>query len=88
MKSRSGEHKKPMTLPEWGLAGRKDGHGGEDNPDFVKKMRAWIHDPAKNVAWHSYFEEDNPEIRSHLFGSKQYPQAAAVYPELFGKAGK
>lgn len=75
---------KPMTVPEWGLAGRKDGHGGEDNPLFVERMHRWLHDPANNAAWHAYFEEDNAEIRSRLYDSPQYPQARERYVELFG----
>ena len=79
------EHKKPMTVPEWGLAGRKDGHGGLDNTLFLERMHKWMNDPHNNVAWHSYFEEDNNEIRSKIFDSTQYPNAAKKYVELFGK---
>lgn len=82
------EHGKPMTLPEWGLAGRRDGHGGLDNPQFIRRMHAWVHQPTNHVAWHSYFEEDNAEIRSRLFDSSQYPEAAAEYRKLFGGAAK
>lgn len=80
------KHGKPMTLPEWGLAGREDGHGGLDNAAFVRRMHAWMSDPKNRVAWHSYFEEDNKEIRSRLFDSPQYPEAAAEYRKLFGGA--
>jgi len=78
------KHGKPMTIPEWGLAGRKDGHGGLDNPLFIQRMHVWMTNPTNHVAWHSYFEEDNDEIRSRLFDSPQYPEAAAEYKKLFG----
>src|SRR5207247_2060584 len=37
-------HGKQITLPEWGLIDRADGHGGGDNPLFIRQMHRWILD--------------------------------------------
>ena len=50
-----------MTLPEWGLWQREDGHGGGDNPFFIEKMHAFITDPANNIAYQGYFDVDTDD---------------------------
>ena len=35
-------HGKPRAFPEWGTGTRKDGHGGGDDPLFVRNMLAWM----------------------------------------------
>ena len=47
-----------MTLPEWGLWGGTRYPGGNDNPTFIERMNAFIHDPANRVIMHAYFEWD------------------------------
>lgn len=74
---------KPLALPEWATGTRPDGHGGGDNPYFIGKMYEFIHDPANNVAYHSYFESDGGGVAARLM-TGQYPQAAAEYRQLFG----
>ena len=54
-------HGAAMSLPEWGLTVRSDGHGGGDNPYYVQQMFAFIKDPANNVSWASYFDFDAPD---------------------------
>lgn len=35
-------HGKPRSFPEWGTGTRPDGHGGGDDPLFVRNMLAWM----------------------------------------------
>lgn len=90
---------KPFTFPEWGLANRQpydstnyglsetsfpSGYGGGDNPDFVQRMHEWIVNPANNVSWHAYFQEDNSQIKSKIFQDPSFPVASAKFLDLFG----
>ena len=88
-------HGKPMGIPEWGVAIRPDGHGGGDNPYFVQKMSDFIHDPANNVVFHSYFDVSAGDIDARLTdsvtgdspgGATRFPNAAALYKQLFAAA--
>jgi len=74
-------HRKRMSFPEWGLVERADGHGGGDNPYFVKRMHHWI--AANNVAYHVYFEVDMPGAPIRLMTGR-FPKAAAAFRRLFG----
>ena len=74
-------HGKPMTFPEWGIAHRRDGHGGGDAPYFIERMYEWIR--ANPVAYHNYFEFADPSIDSKLFAGSS-PRAAKRFVELFG----
>lgn len=76
-------HGKAITFPEWALAIRRDGHGGGDNPDFIRNMRDWI--AAHNVAYHMYFDFDTSE-GEHRLMQRHFPLGAARYRELFGPA--
>jgi hypothetical protein len=75
------KHGKPMTLPEWGLWQRDDGHGGGDNPFFIEKMHAFISDPAHNIAYQGYFDVDTDDGQIHALTSMK--AAGAVYRKLF-----
>ena len=57
-------------------------------------MRAFISDPANNVAWHCYFDVNAPDGHHQLspgVGERrenvtvEFPKAAARFRELFGK---
>lgn len=74
-------HQKPMTFPEWGLVNRSDGHGGGDNPYFVRKMHEWIQ--THNVAYHLYFESRDPNGEYRVF-SGTFPKAAQSFVRYFG----
>ncbi len=74
-------HGKPMTFPEWGLVDRMDGHGGGDNPYFIKQMHSWIQ--THNVAYHLYFEDHDPNADYGVF-SGWFPNAANTFIDLFG----
>jgi hypothetical protein len=73
---------KPMSIPEWGLWQRPDGHGGGDNPYFVKQMHAFIDDPQNRVAYQGYLEVDVEDGNHRL---KTFKKAGKVYKQLFGK---
>ena len=75
---------KPMTFPEWGLASRTDGNGGGDTPYFVEQMYWWLR--THNVAYHLYFESQDPNGEYGIFGGR-FPNAAARFVELFGASG-
>lgn len=78
-------HGKPLAIPEWATGTRPDGHGGGDNPYFIRKMHEFIHHPANNVAYHAYFESNGGGVAGRLM-TGQYPQAAVAYRQLFGGA--
>jgi beta-mannanase len=48
----------PLSMPEWGVAIRGDGHGLGDDPLYINNMTAWMLNPANNVAYESYFNFD------------------------------
>jgi Glycosyl hydrolase family 26 len=77
-------HGKPMTYPEWGLALRSDGHGGNDDPYFIVQMAHWIRN--NDVAYASYFEVDVSDGR-HRMMNGQFPNAAARFRQLFSHCG-
>lgn len=78
------QHDKPVSLPEWGLWDRTltDGHGGVDNPYFIRRMHEFIADPANNVAYHAYFQYDVGDNGNHMLSSM--PRSGRVFRELFG----
>jgi hypothetical protein len=77
------QHGKPMSLPEWGLWKREDGHGGGENAYYLQQMAAFIADPKNAVAYHSYFEFDGPDGPHRLM--VDYPDAGNVFRPLFSK---
>ena len=91
------EHKKPLAIPEWGLVSSENGHGGLDNVLFIERMKAFISDPANNVAWHCYFDVNAPGhhhqvssgVGEHGQPDKtEFPRASARFAELFGGHAK
>lgn len=75
---------KKIALPEWGVGTRPDGHGGGENPEFLRKMYNFIHDPANNVAFHSYWDVVAHDFDAKLSPTTSFPESAAVYKQLFG----
>jgi hypothetical protein len=85
---------KKVALPEWGVAIRPDGHGGGDNPFYLRKMHEFIHDPVNHVAFHAYWGVSAADIDSRLTdaakgdspgGATRFPQSAALFKQLFGQ---
>jgi len=52
-------HHKALSIPEWGVTVRPDGHGLGDDPLFVARMAQWI--SGHPVAFTSYFAFDAPD---------------------------
>jgi hypothetical protein len=73
---------KPMSLPEWGLWQRADGHGGGEDLDYLRRMKAFIADPRNRVAYQAYFEVDGDDGSHRLMTT--YPQAGTLFRTLFG----
>jgi hypothetical protein len=71
---------KPISLPEWGLWSRPDGHGGGDDPYFIEQMHAFIDNPQNAVAYQSYFDF-NVHDGKHRLTTLQ--QAGKVFKRLF-----
>jgi hypothetical protein len=73
---------KPLSLPEWGMWERLDRHGGGDDPEYLRRMKAFIADPKNRVAYQSYFEFDGEDGPHRLMTT--YPDAGKVFRSLFG----
>jgi hypothetical protein len=74
---------KPLAFTEWGVAVRSDGHGLGDDPLFVSNMAAWMHNPANNVAFETYFDADSGGVNSDLTGGS-FPHALAAFKSSLG----
>jgi hypothetical protein len=81
----AGRHGKLMSLPEWGLWNRADGHGGLENPYYLRKMSEFIANPGNSVGYQSYFEFDGPDGTHRLM--VDYPSAGVVFRSLFAAPG-
>jgi hypothetical protein len=73
---------KPMSLPEWGMWERSDRHGGGDDPEYLRRMHAFINDPKNRVAYQAYFEVDGHDGPHRLMTT--YPESGKVFRSLFG----
>jgi hypothetical protein len=67
------QHGKYVSIPEWGL-------DGYDDPAFVNDMHGFIVNPANNVAYSSYFDDD-AAVDSAI---TQFPNSAAAFTADFG----
>ncbi len=73
---------RPMSLPEWGLWKRPDGHGGGDNAYFIEHMHHFISDPANNVAYQVYFDINTGSSGTHALST--LTAGGASFRRLFG----
>ncbi len=84
-------HRKPFSIPEWGVNNRGDKHGGLDNVFFVEQMHAFITNPTNRVYFHCYFDvqagDGHHQLSPGIAGNEvtEFPQSAARFKELFGK---
>ena len=76
---------KPLAFTEWGVALRSDGHGLGDDPLFISNMAAWMHDPAHNVAFETYFDFDPSGLNAQLTGGA-FPNSLAAFKADLGHA--
>jgi hypothetical protein len=78
-------HKKPLTIPLWGLFTDHYADGtlstGGDNTYFIQQMYNYIQDPANNVCFSCYL--DRFPGATKLSPSQQYPAAYPKSAELF-----
>ncbi|MDQ1665665.1 MAG: hypothetical protein QOH75_1696 [Actinomycetota bacterium] len=70
------QHGKPMSISEWGVTWRSDGHGGGDNPYFIDRMMDFIADPVNNVVVNHYFNTHSPALSHDLVRSDTIFSAA------------
>lgn len=75
-------HYKSNALSEWGLSRRCDGHGGNDNPYYIQKVRDWVVNHP--YAYESYFDLDMGSCEQHVEMNGTFPNAASSYKQLFG----
>ena len=70
------KHGKPRSFPEWGTGTRPDGHGGGDDPDYIRNMLAWFKegDPVDYACYWNYHAGDyNAKLTDG-----EFPLAAAA----------
>ncbi len=88
------QHGKPLSICEWAVKNRPNGHGGMDNPYFVEQMYRFLNDPSNRVTFHCYFDFDcePPDGRHQISPGERgtyrtgFPKAAARFHERFGGA--
>jgi hypothetical protein len=73
---------KPMSLPEWGLWNRPDGHGGGENAYYLQQMQKFIANPGNDVGYQAYFEMDAPDGQHRLMTT--FPNSGTAFRTLFG----
>ncbi|MDX6243551.1 MAG: hypothetical protein QOE76_1274 [Frankiales bacterium] len=80
----AGQHGKRMSIPEWGVVYKCNGHGGGDDPYFIDQMHAWV--SSHDVAYESYFQVDDNSCSRFRLDSGLFPKAAAEYAQVFSSA--
>jgi hypothetical protein len=79
-------HGKRISMGEWGVSDREDGHGGGDDPYFIEQMHAWF--DSHDVAYEAYFESTDPSVKATFaLENGHFSQAAERYKALFGGIG-
>jgi len=73
-------HHKPVSLPEWGVTVRPDGHGLGDDPGFVARVAQWI--STHDVAFTSYFAFDAPDGAHDLLDAR-FARSRAAFERSF-----
>jgi hypothetical protein len=72
-----------MSFPEWGLWSRADGHGGGDDPEYLRRMHSFIADPQNGVAFQAYFEYNGPDGPHRLMTT--FASSGATFRALFAQ---
>jgi hypothetical protein len=76
-------HGKPLAFTEWGVAVRSDGHGLGDDPYFINQMAAWMQNPANDVTYETYFDDNSGGVNSLITGGS-FPNSLAAFSADFG----
>jgi hypothetical protein len=76
---------KRLSVPEWGLypGTAWAGHNGGDNPYYIRKMFAFFNQQRGNLAYETYFNDDNP---AHASALPSNPRGGAEYRRQIVKA--
>jgi hypothetical protein len=74
-------HHKRLSLPEWALVHRCDGHGGGDDPYYIRAMHSWI--ASHNVAYETYFDGEDSSCQTFRMGGGHFLKARATYKTLW-----
>lgn len=74
------DHHKHLAVTEWGLCHRSDGHGGEDDPQYVQALFNFMANPAHAVAYEHYFNT----AAHQLTAPTPFPNSARTFTQLFG----
>lgn len=74
---------KPMSFAEWGTGTRPDGHGGGDDPLYIRNMADWIH--RHPVLYHGYWDYPAADFHARLSAGR-FPLAGAELRRQFGPA--
>lgn len=70
-------HRKPRSFPEWATGTSRDGHGGGDDPLYVRRMLDWMR-TGPTVLYMGYWEYNDPLYDGRL-GTGLRPQAAEAF---------
>ena len=76
-------HGKPLAFTEWGVAIRSDGHGLGDDPYFIDQMVSWMDNPANDVTYETYFDDNSGGVNSLLTGGS-FPRSLAAFSADLG----
>jgi hypothetical protein len=77
------QHGKRISIGEWGVTERQDGHGGGDDAYFIEQMHSWI--TSHDVAYEAYFESTDASVQAvFAIDGGHFPDAAERYKALFG----
>jgi hypothetical protein len=76
-------HGKPLAFAEWGVAIRSDGHGLGDDPYFINQLAAWMQNPANDVTYETYFDDNSGGVNSLITGGS-FPNSLAAFSADFG----
>src|ERR1700677_3558457 len=69
---------KPLAFCEWGVTIRSDGHGLGDDPYYIDQMVSWMHSPANDVTYESYFDDSTGGVNSLITGGS-FPDSLAAF---------
>jgi hypothetical protein len=69
-------HHRPIAVPEWGLSSRPDGHGGGDDPLYIRRMHSWF--SRVKPAYECYFN-----AATSVINGGRYPRASREYVRLW-----
>ena len=62
---------------------RSDGHGLGDDPYYVNQMTSWMETASNNVAFETYFNDDETGSNSQITGGS-FPDSLAAFEADLG----